>query len=68
MQLGAILRHSNASSLRIAGFKDEDDDEYENEAPGEAPVLFLRSPPNRSGLPGTPEPLVYPKHATGYQR
>jgi hypothetical protein len=30
-QIGAVLRHSNTPSLRVAGFEDED----ENEVPGE---------------------------------
>ena len=33
--LGAVLLHSTTPSLRVAGFEDEDDDEYENEAPCE---------------------------------
>ena len=31
--LGAALPHSHTPSLRVAGFEDEDDEEYENEAP-----------------------------------
>ena len=27
--LGAVLPHSNTPALRVAGFEDEDDDEYE---------------------------------------
>jgi hypothetical protein len=34
-RLGAVLQHSTTPSLRVAGFEDEDDDEYENEAPCE---------------------------------
>jgi hypothetical protein len=33
--IGAVLRHSNTPSLRVAGFEDEDDDEDEDEAPCE---------------------------------
>jgi hypothetical protein len=31
-----LAQYSNTPSLRVAGFEDEDDDEGENEAPGEA--------------------------------
>ncbi|HYZ74952.1 MAG TPA: hypothetical protein VE641_17865 [Chthoniobacterales bacterium] len=31
--LGAVLQYSSTPSLRLAGFEDEDDDEYENEVP-----------------------------------
>jgi hypothetical protein len=34
-RLGAVLQHSTTPSLRVAGFEDEDDDEYENDAPCE---------------------------------
>ena len=41
--LGAVLQYSSTPSLRLAGFEDEDDDEYENEAPceGGGPPLSL---------------------------
>ncbi|HYZ73173.1 MAG TPA: hypothetical protein VE641_08840 [Chthoniobacterales bacterium] len=40
--LGAVLQYSSTPSLRLAGFEDEDDDEYENEPPceGESPPRF----------------------------
>jgi hypothetical protein len=38
--LGAVLQHSTTPSLRVAGFEDEDDDEYENEAPCEGGPLL----------------------------
>ena len=33
--IGAVLQHSTTPSLRVAGFEDEYDDEYENKAPCE---------------------------------
>jgi hypothetical protein len=33
-------QYSNTPLLRVAGFEDEDDDEYENEAPCEGDALF----------------------------
>ena len=39
-RIGAVLQHSTTPSLRVAGFEDEDDDEYENEAPCEGGALF----------------------------
>jgi hypothetical protein len=41
-QIGAVLQHSNTPSPRVAGFEDEDDDEYENEAPHERPKDVAR--------------------------
>ena len=35
---------STTPSLRVAGFEDEDDDEYENEAPGEGGSSFFIAP------------------------
>jgi hypothetical protein len=43
-QIGAVLRHSNTRSLRVAGFEDEDDDEDENEAPHEGDRSVIRTP------------------------
>ena len=40
-RLGAVLQYSTTPSLRVAGFEDEDDDEYENEAPCEGGRALL---------------------------
>jgi hypothetical protein len=50
--LGAVLRHSNTPSLRVARFEDEDDDEDENEAPHADRTLEFSAIEGVGGSPG----------------